>query len=45
VAVEKGVFSGELKLPEIASPAEVIVRVYVTNGHQDAMNIEILELH
>jgi hypothetical protein len=45
VAVEKGVFSGELKLPEIASPAEIIVRVYVTNGHQDAMNIEILELH
>ena len=43
--VKKGVFSGQLKLPEIVTPAEIIVRAYVTNGHQDAMNIETLELH
>ena len=44
ITVKKGVFSGELKLPEIVTPAEIIVRAYVTNGSQDAMNIEILEM-
>ncbi|MHC4386864.1 MAG: C25 family cysteine peptidase [Planctomycetota bacterium] len=45
VKVEKGGFSGNLKFPKIASPAEIIVRAYVTNGSQSAMNIEVLESH
>jgi hypothetical protein len=44
VIAEKGGFSGELTLSEMASPAEILIRAYVKKDLQDAMRIEVLEI-